>query len=103
MKNSMIKTAWRCRLGHVWYAPYNAIDKGSNCAVCVRRVRRLDSAYHALAAQHGFTWLGPDVAEPDHLTNWICVHGHHWAASYIELQTQPHCPACQLDKSTKVV
>jgi hypothetical protein len=78
------------------------------------------AAYHSLAEQRGFTWLGPlpqnkvtrlqrrRVADASRatlqpcyppnreaLTNWQCKERHRWAASYQEIVAGQRCGVCE--------
>jgi len=85
-RNTNGPTTWRCALGHVWTAPYNRLQKGSGCPVCAKHARRTDEAYHALAAEKGLGWRGPDVPNRQTPTNWVCYYGHTWAGQFGRLQ-----------------
>jgi hypothetical protein len=105
-QNTMGKTGWQCEQGHVWYAPYHNLNDRSGCPLCNPRSHRTDETYFSLAAATGLTWLGPNPPNRDALTNWQCVEGHRWAASYREIAAGQRCAVCTVvhahkDKITK--
>ncbi len=93
-KSVMQKTGWQCPKGHIWYAPYNNIQKGGGCPICNKRSHRTDDAYHNLAKDKNLGWLGPNTPERTLPTNWVCSYGHMWNASFEEIAADQHCPIC---------
>lgn len=99
--NTYTKTGWQCGQKHRWQATYSQIKIGSNCPRCAReaqfgrsRMPKTSADYHALAAERGFTWLGPEAANVTHKTRWTCGAGHTWWACYANIQTGRGCPYC---------
>ena len=82
-------------------ACYNRIQQGTGCPECARLASfgrdlrpKEPEHYHALAAERGFTWLGPEVANVHINTNWRCPEGHEWPAAYSSIQQGSGCPEC---------
>lgn len=76
-------------------ANYYAVRCRSCANALVNKSRRkLPADYHALAAQRGLEWLGPEVARGDSKTSWRCDHGHVWSARYSLIKQGGGCPYC---------
>jgi len=88
------KTPWECDQGHRWEACYKDIRQGSGCPVCASKRSKTSADYHALAAERGFRWLGPEVSRTNIKTGWECARGHRWEARYGSIQQGTGCPAC---------
>ena len=58
------------------------------------RIRKLPNDYLLLAAQRGFSWLGPEVSNAHIKTNWQCQFDHQWGANYNNINTGKGCPYC---------
>ena len=89
------KTTWRCGQGHTWSARYSDLQRGTGCPTCCNDQQRHSAAdYHALAAERGYTWLGPAVPNVNTKTTWRCAQGHEWCAPYSSINTKRGCPHC---------
>lgn len=94
-RTTQVKTVWRCSKGHLWSAPYNSIQQGSNCPVCAGRVPKTADDYRKLAEQSGLTWTGEVVPERVRdATTWACCNNHAWRATYNSVQQGSRCPYC---------
>jgi hypothetical protein len=87
-------TRWRCPHGHVWSARYDNLRRGDGCPVCAGVKPRSPADYHALAAERGFRWLGPDVPSVLQPTGWACSTGHSWRTCFSKIQQGRGCPTC---------
>jgi predicted nucleic acid-binding Zn-ribbon protein len=93
-------TWWKCLVcGRRWRAVYNKLEQGSGCPDCgIRRrgrSRRLPpEAYHALAAEKGIRWVGPDPGSVTCRTEWECAKGHRWATPYAQIRSGSGCHEC---------
>jgi very-short-patch-repair endonuclease len=67
---------------------------GRGCPVCADRVPKTPEDYHALAAERGFQWLGPEVPNTQTKTWWECERGHRWEAVYASIRAGTGCPVC---------
>lgn len=101
VRSANAKTRWSCgRAGHRWRATYNKINQGRGCPRCAVK-RRADhgrhrpEAYHALARERGFRWLGAAVQTVDKKTWWRCPKGHSWRATYNVIQQGHGCHVCK--------
>jgi very-short-patch-repair endonuclease len=94
VSNIHTKTSWECEKGHQWQATYHNIQQGSGCPVCAGKVPKTPADYHALAEERGFCWLGPEVSNIHTKTSWECEKGHHWQATYHNIQQGSSCPVC---------
>ena len=92
--NCNAKTWWECGRGHQWQANYGHIQQGRGCPFCSHRVPKTAADYRALAKERGLRWLGPPVPNVGTNTGWECVEGHHWLASYNNIQQGHGCPVC---------
>ena len=88
------KTTWECEHGHRWKARYSDIRKGSGCPFCAGKAPRTPTDYHALAAERGFHWLGPEVPSISIKTSWECEQGHCWQARFNDIRKGSGCPVC---------
>ncbi len=93
------KTVWECENGHRWSGRYNDIQQGRGCklcgiAKCAAIKRRQPAEYHHLAGTRGFIWLGPVVQNTKAKTEWKCCVGHHFKASFNQVQQGQGCPKC---------
>ncbi len=99
VENNGISTNWQCNKGHVFCTPYEKIQSGRGCPICNReanadRMRLKPDAYHEIAEQRGFEWLGPEVLRNRDKTTWQCQYGHQWQAPYDSIQSGQGCPFC---------
>jgi hypothetical protein len=92
--NVRTKTWWQCEEGHCWEAVYDKVRQGRGCPACAGALPRTPADYHALAAERGFRWLGPEVPSAHDKTSWECEEGHRWEASYSKIQYGTGCPFC---------
>lgn len=92
--NRTTKTRWKCTEGHIWEASFSSIQRGSGCPHCVGLARKTPHHYHVLGYGRGFKWLGPDVPNVTHKTNWLCQNGHEFEASYNYIQQGIGCITC---------
>jgi len=91
----MEKTGWQCAHGHTWQARYNDLQQGHGCLKCAHLARAMPPEhYHALAAERGYLWLGPEVSSVMKKTRWQCGRGHIWQARYNDLQQGKGCLKC---------
>lgn len=90
-------TTWRCEHGHEWQTRYATLKGGrSGCPECWRLSRiKQPEDYHALAAQHGWLWLGPVVETVKALTTWRCGRFHVFERSYANARKNGRCPVCR--------
>lgn len=95
--NVLAKTVWECESGHQWEAPYNGIQQGYGCPFCAGIAPKTPDDYHALAAERGFRWLGPEVPDIKSKTGWVCQLEHQWEARYNDIQQGTGCPACAIE------
>ncbi|WP_102505662.1 zinc-ribbon domain-containing protein [Salinivibrio kushneri] len=89
------KTNWRCHNGHDFESSYNRIQQGDGCISCSGLQQKSLEDYRNLAANKGFTWLGPEVSNVDTKTQWECPSNHKWFATYDNLRSGSGCPECQ--------
>lgn len=100
-QNISESTRWQCPHGHTWEARYgNVANRNSGCPTCKSmngRLRRQhkERHYHALAEKRGFKWLGPLPNNTGTPTEWECLEGHRWLASYSNIYSGTGCPQCQ--------
>jgi hypothetical protein len=92
-------TQWQCRNVHVWSATYSKIKQGRDCPICANQSRKdkqrhNPAKYRALAEHRGFRWLGPEAANANQLTQWVCSQKHSWQASYNTILQGHGCPEC---------
>lgn len=98
--NNRTKTAWRCKLGHEWRAPYSDLQCGQGCPRCginSRSEKRRVNAdqYHELAAKYGLEWVGDGLPESTrHKTLWKCANGHVFESRYNQVQYGHGCAYC---------
>lgn len=92
--NRTTKTSWKCPERHTWEASLASIQRGSGCPHCAGLAPRTPHHYHVLAYERGFEWLGPDVPNVIHQTNWRCQNGHDFKASYSYVQQGIGCITC---------
>lgn len=65
------------------------------CRKCWNLARRNQGeTYHALAKEHGFTWVGSLPENNSGKTMWRCKNGHQWMACYKSLAHTTNCPKC---------
>jgi hypothetical protein len=100
VRNSGEKTNWRCEQGHEWSAQYRAFR---GCTVCnyphrAEKRRNTPEEYHALAAERGLVWLGPEVTGSAQKTKWQCSQGHIWETSYSVIRGGCGCRACSYEE-----
>lgn len=100
VRNSAEKTNWRCKHGHEWSAPYRGFR---GCTICnyphrAEKRRNTSADYHALAAERGLIWLGPEVTSTSKRTKWQCPHGHVWETSYSCIQGGCGCRTCAYEQ-----
>ena len=93
------KTLWECGAGHRWRASYHKIASGRRCPVCAPRARaeklcHPPEAYHELAAERGFEWLGQEVGSVAVRTGWRCPKGHEWESCYNSVRQGSGCHTC---------
>ena len=99
VNGALERTAWECGLGHRWSGRYNDIQQGHGCRFCAAqrkaaKARRQPGEYYALAAQRGYTWLGPEVKRNKEKTHWLCAAGHAIFASFNQITTGRSCKEC---------
>jgi very-short-patch-repair endonuclease len=99
VSNNHTRTEWECEHGHRWKTTYNRIQQGTGCPNCAiqRRAEKWrikPDDYHALAAERGFRWLGPEVPGVVVKTVWQCENGHRWEAHFSSIQNGSGCPFC---------
>ena len=92
VKNTNIKTHWKCKNGHIIYMSYTHVRVNLGCPTC-RKVSPLD--YHNLASSRSFNWIGPQPSNVNYRTTWQCEKGHRWQASYSNIRNGTGCPSCQ--------
>lgn len=92
--NTKTNTWWGCPRGHKWEATYNSIHKGTGCPHCAGNARKLPEDYHALAEECEFEWLGPEISNTATKTEWKCLRGHQWEATYNSIWAGNRCPHC---------
>jgi hypothetical protein len=92
--NVVTKTGWECEEGHQWEAIYDSIRCGTGCPFCAGRAPKTPEDYQALAEDRGFRWLGPEVPNTATKTEWECVQGHRWKATYANIRQGTGCPFC---------
>jgi very-short-patch-repair endonuclease len=92
--NTKTKTGWECKQGHQWEARFNDIQQGSGCPFCAGLAPKTPEDFHALAAERGFRWLGPEVPNIRTKTWWQCEEGHRWEAVYGNIHRGTGCPSC---------
>lgn len=100
----MQRTQWQCERGHIWWARYNDIQQGKGgCLKCCHLSQAIPpEQYHVLAAQQGYVWLGPVVANVMQKTQWRCELGHIWEARYNDVRHGYGCRNCaRLARSTQ--
>lgn len=111
-KNTKSDRRCSCLLcDHVWTSSYKIISMSVvGCPMCarqqrIRKVRVTPGDYHAVASQHGFSWLGPYVKTTGKATWWECgTCGHRWEAYYHNIRKGSTCPECRkilMEKSAK--
>lgn len=93
-QNIETKTRWRCAKGHEWDARYHDIWQGTGCPYCANRLPKTPADYHALAAERGFEWLGPEASNIKVKTHWRCPEGHIFSMRYNSVQQGQGCPYC---------
>jgi len=99
VRSTREKTGWRCRYGHEWQTAYYVIQRGRTCPTCAHQrshdpLRKTPEDYHALAAERGFVWLGPEVRSATEKTGWQCSEIHQWEAVYRNIAQGTGCPDC---------
>ena len=98
LESNTPQTWWQCGQGHQWQATLNYIRARPNCPICSGQSTTTPGDYEALAAERGFKWLGPFVANIDKKTEWECsgTYGekHRWQASYAMIRKGSGCPQC---------
>ena len=98
--NAHTHTWWMCLVcGRRWRTVYNKLEQGSGCPDCgVRRRgrsrRRAPEAYHLLAAEKGFRWVGTVPESVTARTEWECAKGHRWATPYAQIRSGAGCHEC---------
>ncbi len=98
VKRNTDKTWWRCPNGHVWQFQYGSFRGCTTCNYPNRAAKRRNTTddYHALAAERGFVWLGPEVISTNRKTKWRCQHGHIWETSYNVIRGGCGCRICSI-------
>lgn len=100
------KTWWKCENGHTWEATFGWIrrTRHNGCRKCYNlQMRYNPDAYHVLAEQLGYKWLGPEVPNSVTKTSWECSAGHVWQSAYNWIQQGRGCPHCnKLYPPTKI-
>lgn len=56
--------------------------------------RKTPADYHAIAAEHGMTWLGPSVNNTHTKTWWLCAAGHKWFTRFDSVRSHCGCSKC---------
>lgn len=56
--------------------------------------RKIPDDYRALAKEHGFQWIGPEVYNVNTKTGWKCEMGHVRRADYEHIRRGDGCPYC---------
>ena len=101
-KNANTPTLWRCPNGHLWEGRFSVLQRkggGNGCRKCsfiktAQKQRLKPEAYHALAAERGFLWVGDPVPNTSTKTMWRCSQNHEWPANYLHIQRGRGCPHC---------
>ena len=91
VKTASALTEWQCQKGHRFWSYYSNIRMGHGCPDCWRVQ---PEAYHELANQRGFLWVGEMPERTTLPTEWQCAHGHRWSTSYSNLQNGSGCYEC---------
>lgn len=89
-------TAWRCRRGHEWQAPYtNIVFSKSGCPQCaIESNRNSEEDYRRIGLRHSLTFVGPLPESTRIKTWWECQSGHHFAKRLKSIQCGEGCPVC---------
>ena len=100
VSNVRTKTGWACDRGHEWQTTYDSIQGGRDCPICgvaarADKKRTSTVAYHGLARERGFRWIGPEVSSVRDRTGWECEQGHQWQTSFDNIRRGTSCPHCQ--------
>ena len=97
---SKAKRAWKCGLGHVYYAsPNNRTTHESGCPYCANKMLMLGfndllSRFPEIAAETD-GWDPQTVISGSHVRKkWKCKEGHSWTATVVKRTTGRGCPTC---------
>jgi len=97
---SKTKRAWKCGLGHVYYAsPNNRTTHKSGCPYCANKMLMLGfndllSGFPEIAAEAD-GWDPKTVISGSHVRKkWKCKEGHSWSATVVKRTTGRGCPTC---------
>jgi len=92
--SSKAKVGWDCGHGHHWESRYNDIHQGHGCPYCAKCAVIEELAYHELAVERGFAYMGGYVGNSHTNANWACSKGHNWQADYSSIRKGHGCPYC---------
>ncbi|CAE7590975.1 unnamed protein product, partial [Symbiodinium sp. CCMP2456] len=99
--NSQTKVLWRCKHGHKWFAPPQAVlrKSGSWCPDCARDGKKLGlSILQAHARSLGGQCLAASYDNAKTKVSWQCKLGHEWQATTSSvLHAHSWCPECALE------
>lgn len=68
--NTLTKTGWECRQGHLWEARWADVWMGRTCPTCKGKDRMTRKDYENLALKHGIYFIGPMPEGQRDLTWW---------------------------------
>ena len=94
------KLAWKCNLGHKYFAVVNHRNRGDGCPYCSNRrvltgFNDLETLFPELASQAD-GW-DPSTIVPNHnkKKKWMCAFGHTWQVSPNQrIGSNTGCPSC---------
>jgi len=98
--NVFSKLKWQCKNGHVWYATYSNVRKGTWCRICSKKeaaYKRRDSIeyYKNYAIAKGGLCLSNTYENQTTKIKFQCAHGHIWETTAGSLKNgQTWCIRC---------
>ena len=101
MPGSKEKNAWKCNIGHIYYAPvHNRTSKKTNCSYCSNRLvlsgfNDLKTKYPEIAKEAN-GWDPTKVIFSSHkVVAWKCEKGHAWNTRVSHrTEDKTGCPSC---------